>query len=221
MNDKKRISAGDFTSWLNHIRQALISRKGIEVSCSDCRACCTSSYFIHIGPDEPKTSAKISKKLLFPAPGLPKGHMLLGYNEKGHCPMYVDGECSIYEFRPQTCRGYDCRIFPATGLNEGRDKPLINEQALKWQFDFPAEQDRECLAAVHNAAKFLKKYPELFPEGFVPRNPSQLAILAIKVYKVFLEETNEHCIKGGEHEGIKKISKAIMDAYKKFEIEFF
>jgi uncharacterized protein len=211
--DKNKIPAGDFSSWLNHIRQALRSHEGMEVLCGDCRACCTSSYFIHIAPNKTQTLAKIPKELLFPAPGLPKGNVLLGYDEKGHCPMFVDGECSIYECRPQTCRDYDCRIFPATGLSEGRDKPLINEQATRWQFDFPTEQDRKSFAALQNASKFLRKYPELFPDGFIPKNSTQLAILAINVYKIFLNETDEP----KNHDQAKKISVAVMNAYKRFE----
>ena len=30
----------------------------------------------------------------------------MGYDERGHCPMLVDGDCSIYDHRPRTCRMY-------------------------------------------------------------------------------------------------------------------
>ena len=52
---------------------------------------------------------------------MPKGNMLLGYDENGHCPMLIDDKCSIYEHRPITCRSYDCRIFPAAGIVAGDD----------------------------------------------------------------------------------------------------
>jgi Fe-S-cluster containining protein len=72
--------------------------------------------FIHVKPDEEETLRRIPRALLFPAPGLPKGHVLMGYGDNGQCPMLIDGERSIYEHRPQTCRDYDCRIFAATGV---------------------------------------------------------------------------------------------------------
>lgn len=87
--------------------------------CGDCTACCTSSQFIHIAPDETETLGHIPDELLFDAPGFPAGHVVLGYDENGHCPMLVDGACSIYAHRPRTCRTYDCRIFPATGIDLG------------------------------------------------------------------------------------------------------
>ena len=58
--------------------------------CGTCTACCTSSQFVHIGPDEVDTLAHIPAELLFPAPRMPKGHVLLGYDERGHCPMLID-----------------------------------------------------------------------------------------------------------------------------------
>jgi len=78
---------------------------------------------VHIGPDEHETLARIPAALRFPAPGSPHGHVVLGYDEHGRCPMLVDGGCSIYEHRPRTCRTYDCRIFPATGVDVGEDHP--------------------------------------------------------------------------------------------------
>ena len=94
--------------------------------CNGCTACCTSSQFVHIGPDETDTLAHIPAELLFPAPLRPRGHVLMGYDERGHCPMLIDNRCSIYEHRPQTCRTYDCRVFPAAGVElEDEDKVLI------------------------------------------------------------------------------------------------
>jgi len=212
--NEKRVLVGNFFAWLTQIRQTLFSHEGMEVPCDDCRACCTSSYFIHISLKETRTLAKIPKELLFPAPGRPKGHVLMGYDEKGHCPMFVDGNCSIYEIRPRTCRDYDCRIFPATGLSEGRDKALINERAHMWQFDFPTKQDRNYQTAIKSAAKFLSKYPELFPNGFVPKNPTQLAVLAIKVCTVFLEEPSFSFERDDQ---AKKVSQRILLAKKAAE----
>ncbi len=63
--------------------------------------------FVHIKPDETQTLRRIPRALLFPAPGLPKGHRVMGYDDRGYCPMLVDDKCSIYEDRPQACRTYD------------------------------------------------------------------------------------------------------------------
>jgi hypothetical protein len=80
------LPAGRFSSWLHRIRSAHLKETGIDMPCGECNACCRSSYFIHIKPEETKTLARIPKKLLFPAPGLAKGNVLLGYDEHGRCP---------------------------------------------------------------------------------------------------------------------------------------
>ena len=129
---------------------------------------------------------------MFPAPGLPPGNVLLGYDESGRCPMLLGRSCSIYEHRPQTCRSYDCRVFPAAGIAAGgRDKELIERRARRWRFSYPAEADRREHLAVQAAATFLQRHADCFPDGFVPGNPAQLAALAIKVYGVFAGDADE------------------------------
>ncbi len=214
--ERKAIPAGDFSSWLRRFRQAQQLQETMEVPCGSCRACCTSSYFIHIGPGETRTLARIPRKLLFPAPGLPKGHVVMGYDEKGHCPMFADNECSIYEDRPQTCRDYDCRVFPASGLSAGDNKPLISAQAERWRFSFPADEGRRRIDAAKRAARFLRKYASLFPGGFVPQNPTQQAVVALKVHEVFLEPSADPA-PGETNDSIKNICGAVVDAYKRFE----
>lgn len=182
----KPILAGRFVSWLRLTKKAQTTSDVANVPCGTCTACCRSSYFIHIRPDETKTLARIPKKFLFAAPGLPKGNVLMGYDEQGSCPMFIDNQCSIYEDRPQTCRKYDCRIFPATGMNVGKDKPLISKQAKRWKFDVETENERKKMGALQAAAKFLQKNEKNFPEGIVPANTTQQAMLAIQVHEVFL-----------------------------------
>jgi hypothetical protein len=58
------------------------------VACGGCTACCTSYQFGHIGPEETDTLAHIPADLLFPASRLPRGHMLLGYDERGTAPCW-------------------------------------------------------------------------------------------------------------------------------------
>lgn len=181
------LAAGDFLVWLQQFRHALIHECGVAVDCSGCDACCSSSSFIHIRPEETRTLAKIPKKLLFPVPGMPKGHVLLGYDENGCCPMLKDGQCSIYAHRPFTCRHYDCRVFTAAGIAPGgADKVRVTNRIRRWQFSFPTAHDRAAHAAIQAAARFIPDHASHFPGGAIPNNPSQLAIVAIKAYQVFL-----------------------------------
>ncbi len=183
----QELSAGDFSSWMSGMQSALRSEQASDVPCKGCTACCTSSQFVHIGPDEIETLARIPSELLFPAPGWPAGHVVMGYDENGRCPMLADGRCSIYEDRPQTCRTYDCRVFPAAGLDPGDDgKPLIAERVRRWRFTFPTAVDRDQHAAVRSASAFLRENRDRFPEGLVPTNATQLAVLAVAVHAVFL-----------------------------------
>jgi hypothetical protein len=51
--------AGDFSSWLAGMQAAIRGERGSDVPCDGCTACCTSSQFIHVGPDETDTLARI------------------------------------------------------------------------------------------------------------------------------------------------------------------
>ncbi len=189
VNERRRLPAGDFSAWLRVARHALMVEEGTDVDCTGCDACCSSSYFIHIRPEETRTLGRIDEDLLAAAPGLPTGHVVLGYDTAGRCPMLDGGGmCSIYECRPLTCRAYDCRVFAAAGIEAGgEDKIRITERARRWEFAYPTPRDRDEHAAVQAAATFIREHAECFPGGAIPRDPSQLAIVAIKVYGVFLE----------------------------------
>jgi Fe-S-cluster containining protein len=186
--DDSELPAGDFSTWLAEIQGALRGERGADVPCGTCTACCTSSQFVHIGPDETDTLEHIPAELLFPAPRLPRGHMLLGYDERGHCPMLIDGKCSIYEHRPRTCRTYDCRVFAATGvtLDDEADKSLIARQVKRWRFGLPRPADREARAAVQAAAAFLREPPAPGADGPAPANATQRAVRAIEIHARFL-----------------------------------
>ena len=119
-----------FSEWLDQFD----ATSEAQVPCGACTACCTSSQFVHIEPDETETLAHVPAALRFPAPGLPKGHVVLPYDERGHCPMLVDGACSIYEHRPRTCRTYDCRVFAVTGV-EPEGQPAIAVRVAQWRLE--------------------------------------------------------------------------------------
>jgi Fe-S-cluster containining protein len=180
------LAAGGFSSWLVEIQGAIRGERGAVVPCGGCTACCTSSQFVHVEPDETKTLSRIAPELLFPAPRRPPGHMLLGYDERGHCPMLIDNQCSIYEDRPRSCRSYDCRIFPAAGVAVDDDKPLIAQRVQRWRFSFPTRADREQFEAVQAAAKSLDDRPGLSPDGVAPVNATGRALRAIELHEAFL-----------------------------------
>lgn len=183
--DPAPLPALPFAEWLRALAASGSGGNGIDVPCGECRGCCTSSYFIPVGPEETATLARIPKRLRFAAPGRPKGHFLLAYDERGHCALFKDNACSIYAHRPRACREYDCRVFAATGLAE-EDKPAIARQSGTWRFAFPSREDESRFAAVRAAARFLREHAGEFPEGFLPANATQQAALAIRVHGVFL-----------------------------------
>ena len=174
------VDAGRFSVWLDKILHVLRTGATSDVPCGSCTACCTSAQFIHIAPDEVDALAMIPGELLFPAPRLPAGHVLMGYDERGHCPMLIDGACSIYECRPRTCRTYDCRVFAASGLElDDPAKSDINDRVRRWQFQLVDSTDRSNLDAVRSAAELLA---ELEP-GF---DATERTLAAIEIHDQFL-----------------------------------
>ena len=165
--------SGAFADWLRQTRTAHQTDADVDVPCGDCVACCTSSYFVHIRPDDAGTQRRVPAELLFPTPGAPKGHVVMGYDQRGRCPMLEEGRCSIYEDRPLTCRAYDCRVFAAAGIDA--DRPAITARARTWVFDYPTEDDRRAHAAVRAAAAFLRRHPECFTGGAQADSPAHLA----------------------------------------------
>ncbi len=183
------LAAGGFSDWLAGMQRAFRGEAPSDVPCGGCTACCTSSQFVHIEPDETETLAHIPAKLLFPAPRLSRGHVLLGYDANGHCPMLVDGACSIYEHRPRTCRTYDCRVFPAAGVEiDDEDQAAIAGRARRWRFDHPRPDDEVRHAAVGAAAAYVREHADALPEGAAPVNATQHAVLAVHLHGAFLRD---------------------------------
>jgi Fe-S-cluster containining protein len=190
--DEPELPAGDFSTWLRGIEGALRGEHGSDVPCNGCTACCRSSQFVAIAPDEVRTLARIPTELLFPAPRRPPGHMVLGYDERGHCPMLVDDRCSIYEDRPRACRTYDCRVLPAAGVEPGgEEKAPIVRRVRRWRFSHPTGRDRVEHAAVRAAAAFLDERQNELPAGAVPPTDTARAVLAIAIHELFVEQDEE------------------------------
>ena len=177
--EDRELAAGDFSSWVTGMQGAIRGDNESDVPCDGCTACCTSSQFVHIEPDETDTLAHIPAALLFPAPLRPRGHVVMGYDERGHCPMLVDDRCSIYEHRPRTCRTYDCRVFAAAGIEIDDDgKALIAQRVRRWRFSYPTPTDRERHDAVKAAAASLASSGDLLA--------TSRAVRAIEIYDAFL-----------------------------------
>jgi len=182
------LPAGNFSDWLRAFRAALSGGPGMNVACGDCVGCCTSSYYIKVRPHEHRALARIGAQHLLPSQdGSENKHM--GFDAHGHCPMFANGGCSIYTDRPETCRLYDCRVFAAAGLSAGEEKSTINERIGRWRFDYPGEADRAEQRAVSAAAAFIGQHPIRFPNGRIPSRPSEVAVLAIKCYPVFMDDS--------------------------------
>jgi len=188
------LAAGDFARWLDDMEGVVRGEHGSDVACGSCTACCTSSQFIHIAPHETDTLAHVPTALLFPAPGLPRGHVLLGYDEHGRCPMLIENRCSIYEHRPMTCRTYDCRVFPAAAVEVEADDDRtsrIARQARRWRFSFSTRDSRVRRDAVQAAAAYLRQNPQVLRGAGIPATPTQLAVSAIEVHGSFLRREDD------------------------------
>jgi Fe-S-cluster containining protein len=147
------LDAGELTSWLAGMQATLQAEREADVPCEGCTACCRSSQFVHIEPDETDALAHIPTALRFPAPGRRQGHIVLGYDEHGRCPMLGDHGCTIYAHRPRTCRTYDCRVFTATGTEPDPSQPAIAERVRRWRFTVATDDARTAWTDLHHAAR--------------------------------------------------------------------
>ena len=188
------IEAGGFSAWLANVTDVLEEDAGSDVPCSGCTACCTSSQFVHIAPDETETISRIPVELLVPAPGLPEGHRVLGFDEHGRCPMLIDNACSIYDDRPRTCRAFDCRVFAAAGLSTGDPrKSQIDGRIERWRFSYPETVDEVEQRAVHAAVRFLEANRDVLT-GIAPHlDASTTAVLSLAVHGLFFDRGGPAC----------------------------
>jgi hypothetical protein len=77
-------------------------------------------------------------------------------------------------------------VFAAAGIDADREE--ITARARRWRFTCPAPEDSALQAAVAAAALWIPAHAAAFPRGEVPRDPAQLAVLALRVAEVFLPE---------------------------------
>jgi len=155
--------AGDFETWLQSLLYSFTSGHGTCVPCCDCRACCSSGYFIPVHAEETRTISVIPEAALFNAPSHPDGDILLiGLTKSWKCSMLKSKQCSIYKLRPQACRDYDCRLFAAAEIGSGiRD---IDQTVKKWRFHYKNSDALTTHLAIKTAASFAIKNSNYFPE---------------------------------------------------------
>ncbi len=181
-------AAGPVGPWITELRAAIAGTGSVNVPCGSCTACCRSSQFIEIGPEEHHALRRIPRELLFPAPRRPKGHQVMGFDQQGHCPMLVNNACSIYEDRPQTCRTYDCRVFAATGVHAAADgKAAIHERSSHWVFDATTDRERVSLVAMATAARYLHKHRSAIGDQLVPSTATHVAVAAFELHELFMK----------------------------------
>jgi len=180
---------GPFGAWLRNYLRVLERRdENADVPCGSCNACCRSSYYISIHCDEQETLRRIARvRLKRDAQRAPQDTSLNPDN-LGRCPMLRGDACSIYTHRPQTCRKYDCRVFAAAGISLGTGpQNAINERVWQWRFDYPTELDALLHGAVRQAAAFLQRRRDLFPDYLGLSDPGLLAKTAVMVHEVFVD----------------------------------
>ncbi len=171
------------------MQAALAEKEPADVPCSACNACCRTRHFIHVRAEERRALRRIPRELLFPAPGLPPGNMVMGYDETGCCPMLVCSRCTIYADHPIACRTYDCRIYAATGMDADRED--IQRQVERWRFSCPTREDERLVAAVRAAARFIGDDVASPLAVAARREPVRVAVLAIAVHEQFLDAADE------------------------------
>lgn len=204
-----QLDAGDFATWLSQTRAMLQGAAGPEVPCGNCVGCCVSSYPVPVRAHESASLAAIPIQHLARSAN---HHALIIALPDGRCPMLnADAKsCSIYLHRPLTCRDYDCRIFAAAGIAAGSDdRSVINARVRAWRFSYRNTSDRLTHEAVKSAAAFIRSEAQRF-RGRAPSTPTGVAVLAIKVYPVFLDS-------GTQTSSPERIVESILQTNREFD----
>jgi Putative zinc- or iron-chelating domain len=92
------------------------------VSCRSCRACCVDFADTPVLPFESVEGLDVEIR---------DGRRFLRKKPNGECIHLQEGGCSVYEYRPSTCRVFDCRDFAVGGLSNP-NLPQLNEAIAQW-----------------------------------------------------------------------------------------
>ena len=124
-------------------------------------------------------------------PARRRGHVLLGYDERGHCPMLIDGGCSIYEHRPAHLSHLRLPGLPGRrGRRPTTDKVVDRRAGRRWRFSFPPTTIERTHEAVRDAAVYLRTHRDELNPDTVPTNPTHVAVLAVEVHDLFRSRTH-------------------------------
>jgi Putative zinc- or iron-chelating domain len=106
------------------------------VPCNGCTSCCWHKL-VEVEPGIDAVD-KLDCRTL------DDGSVALNKRPDGACVHLTDAGCGVYEHRPWTCRGYDCRLLSMCGVIElfehGRQSP-------RWVFDRDSDDGNALLAA--------------------------------------------------------------------------
>ncbi len=77
-------------------------------------------------------------------------------------------------------------MFAACGIGDDELSPGIARVVRRWRFRLPGPDDRRRRAALRAAAAFLRRHANDLPAAGAPRNASERAGLAVRIYRLFL-----------------------------------
>ena len=170
------------------MRAALRGERDSDVPCNGCTACCTSSQFVHIGPDETDTLAHIPAELLFPAPRLPRGHVRARLRRAR--PLPDADRRRVLDLRAPPADVSDLRLprlprrrvsNPTTKTGTGRATraPLAVHRA---DTDRPRRRTTRCAPPPRTSASIAVTCRE----AHLPTTATQLAVLAVELHDLFV-----------------------------------
>lgn len=86
---------------------------------------------------------------------LSDGTRRLRRNPDESCVHLVDGRCTVYAIRPQTCRVFDCRDNAVTSCVTLAQERQLTEAIMRWRPEFKTYEDREIFTRLHEKAREL------------------------------------------------------------------
>ena len=172
--DEPDLPAGDFSSWITDVQAAIRGERAADVPCRGCTACCRSSQFVHIGPDETDTLSHIPHELLFPAPRSTGRPCAPGLRRAGSLPDA--GRRRVLDLRAPARDLSDLRLpgLPGTGVADRRQAVDRPAQARRWRFSFPPQRTatatQQSVPPPRSSASGRRRPPTARRQSPTPRN---------------------------------------------------
>jgi Fe-S-cluster containining protein len=128
--------------------QIPVEQMTARTPCNGCTACCRG-LTIDLDPRESADGLNCET--------LANGTRRLRKNPDGSCVHLVDGSCTVYAFRPLTCRVFDCRDNAVTSCVTLAQSVPITEAILRWRPELKTPEDCETFARIHDKARELHR----------------------------------------------------------------